>query len=142
MGTYRLLDDIAIADCAVDVTGATMGDVFETSARALAEIMVDPGTVPVTVERRVTLEAPSRDLLLYEWISELVFRKDESAEVYPRTRVEVGGDGPFRLEARLDGGPIVRGVTDLRADVKGLTLYRFLLERGAEGWHARFVLDL
>jgi SHS2 domain-containing protein len=142
MGSFRFLDEIAIADCAVEVTGTTLGDVFETSARALAEVTADPGTVPLVVERRVVLEEPTLDLLLFEWISELVYRKDESGEVYPRTRVEVSGDGPFRLDARLEGGPLVHGATGLRADVKGVTLHRFVLESREEGWHASFVLDL
>lgn len=142
MGTYRFLDDIAIADCAVDVTSATAADLFETAAQALVEVMVDPRTVPVSVERTVSLEAPALDQLLFEWLSELVCRKDEDAEVFTHTHVELAGERPCRLTARLEGGPIVPGTTGLRADVKGVTLYRFVVERRAEGWHASFVLDL
>jgi SHS2 domain-containing protein len=142
VGSFRFIDEIAIADCAVDVTGVTLGDVFETSARALAEVMVDPHSVPLTIERLVTLEAPTPDLLLFEWISELVCRKDEHGEVFPQTHVELEGDGPRRLNARIEGGPIVPGTTSLRADVKGVTLHRLVLEPREEGWHAGFILDL
>jgi SHS2 domain-containing protein len=142
MGTFRFLDEIAIADCAVDVTSATAADLFETAAQALVEVMVDPQSVPVSVERRVSLEAPAPDLLLFDWLSELVCRKDEDSEVFTHTHVELEGEGPYRLTARLEGGPIVPGSTGLRADVKGVTLHCFVLERRGEGWHASFVLDL
>lgn len=142
MGAFRFVEEVAIADCAVDVTGATPADLFETAARALAEVMVDPLTVPVSLERRVTLGAPELDLLLFDWVSELVARKDADAEVFTRTHVELSGDGPCRLSARLEGGPIVPGTTGLRGDVKGVTLHRFVLEQRAGGWHGSFVLDL
>jgi SHS2 domain-containing protein len=141
-GTYRYLDDIAIADCAIDLTATSPSELFETAARALAETMVDPSTVTVEVTRLVSLEAPSLDLLLFDWLSDLICRKDEHAEVFIRTQVLVSGDGPYRLEACLHGGPIVPGRTGRRADPKGITLHRFVLEPCPGGWHACFVVDL
>ena len=43
--------------------------------------MVDPTTLPITVARVVTSEAPQFDLLLYDWLSELIYLKDLSAVV-------------------------------------------------------------
>jgi SHS2 domain-containing protein len=88
------------------------------------------------------LAAPSLDLLLFEWLSELICRKDEQSEVFVRTRPVVTGGGPYRLEARIDGGPIVPGHTERRGDPKGITLYQLVLESLVGGWHARFVVDL
>jgi SHS2 domain-containing protein len=142
MGSYRYLEDRVLSDCAVDLTGATLGDVFETAARALAETMVDPATVPVTVRREIVLEAPNRELLLFEWLSELVSRKDELSEVFVRSQVDVSGEGPVRLTARLEGGSLLAATTERRGDPKGITLHEFVLEPQDGGWHARFVVDL
>jgi SHS2 domain-containing protein len=143
MGRFRFVEDIALADCAIDVEGADLADVFETAARALAEVMVDPATVATTVRREIALEAAELDLLLYDWLSELIFRKDRDGEVYLRTSVAIDGRGaPFRLTAAAEGGRLDPAHADLRADPKAVTLHQFTLEPAAHGWRARVVIDI
>lgn len=142
MGRFAFIDDVAIADCAIDVEGRDLADLFETAAAALADVMVDPVTVPVAIERAVALEAPALDLLLYDWLSELIFRKDRDREVFPETRVRVTGTGPFRLEAQARGGAIDPERTVLRADAKAVTFHRFALTPADGGWRARVVIDI
>jgi protein archease len=142
MGRYVFLEDIAVADCAIEVVGRDLGDLFETVARAVAEIMVDPATIAVTVQREIGLSASALDLLLFDWIAELVFLKDSEQLIFTDTTVAVTGPPACRLTARVAGGQIDRGRTILRADVKAPTLHQFALERDAEEWRARIVLDV
>src|SRR5262245_22064477 len=142
MGHYRVLDDIALADCAMEIEGVTLDDLFETAAAALAQLMVEPSTVAVTREHAVTLEAAALDLLLYDWLAELIFLKDPDRQVFTRTRVRVSGRGPFRLAAELHGGVIDPERTALGADPKAVTFHQFALEPTDRGWHARVVIDI
>ena len=132
----------APSGCSVDLNARSLVDAFETAARALAEVSVNPATMPESITRFVALEAPTLDHLLFDWLSELIHIKDMDAEVYARTDVQVSGRGPCRLSARLFGGRIVPGCTERRADVKGIALRDFALEPCPGGWHARFVVDL
>jgi SHS2 domain-containing protein len=142
MGRYHFIEGIALADCALDVEGSDLPDLFETAARALAEVMVDPATVPATAHRTIALEAAELDLLLYDWLSELIFRKDRDGEVYTRTTVAIEGNGPFRLAAEAEGGVLDPAHAELRADPKAVTLHQFALERTRDGWRARVVIDI
>jgi SHS2 domain-containing protein len=142
MGHYRFIEEIALADCAIDIDGVDLRDLFETAADALAELMVDPATVRRTVQRTIALDATELDLLLYDWLSELIFRKDRDGEVYTDTAVEVSGDGPFRVAAQLTGGRLDPTHVELRSDPKAVTLHQFGLERTDRGWHARIVIDI
>ena len=142
MGRYHFLEEIALADCAMDVEGADPADLFETAARALAELMVDPASVPASVRRTVTVEAPELDLLLYDWLSELIFRKDRDREVYTHTTVTIAGSGPFRLAAEVEGGVLDPAHAELRADPKAVTFHQFTLEPAGGGWRARIVIDV
>jgi SHS2 domain-containing protein len=142
MGDYRFVEEIALADCAIDVEGTDLADLFETAARALAEVMVDPATVPTTARRTITLDADELDLLLYDWLSELIFRKDRDREVYTRTTVDIDGSGPFRLAAEVEGGVLDPPHTELRSDPKAVTFHQFALERTGGGWRARVVIDI
>ena len=142
MGRYTVLEEIAVADCALEIEGDSLDDLFETAARALCELMVDPATVAPTVERTVSLGAGAVDLLFYDWLSELIFLKDRDREVFTRTQVRVTTASPWRLAARLEGGSIDPERTALRADPKAVTLYRFAVEPAGSGWRAQVVIDI
>ncbi len=142
MGRYRILEDVAIADCALALEGDTLDDLFATAARALAELMVDPATLPSDAARTITLEAPALDLLLHDWLAELIFLKDRDAAIFPCADVRITGDGPFGLRAAVRGGTIDPARTALRADAKAVTFHQLGVERTAEGWRARVVIDI
>jgi SHS2 domain-containing protein len=135
-------DDVAIADCALEIEGRDLSDLFETAARAVAELMVDPATVLTTVRRDIALAAPALDLLLFDWIAELIFLKDSEQLILTETTVAVQAEPPCRLVARVAGGPIDRERTALRADAKAPTLHRFGIEPTGEGWKACVVIDI
>jgi SHS2 domain-containing protein len=142
VGIYRFLEDVALADCALEIESADLSDLFATAARALADLMVDPATVARTVEETIEVAAPTRDLLLFEWLGELIFRKDRDAEVFPDAEVRVEGAGPFRLVARVRGGRIDPARTERRADPKAVTFHRLAVEPTPDGWLARVVIDV
>jgi len=141
MGTWEVVDAIAVADCALDIEGRDLDDLFATAARALAEVMVDPGTLGERAERTIRLEATALDLLLHDWLSELIFLKDSEQVVFPHAAVTVRVTPPG-LEGRVSGGRIDRARTVLRADPKAVTFHQFTLEPRAAGWHARLVIDI
>lgn len=142
MGRFRVVEEVALADCAVDLEGKDLDDLFETGAAALLQLMVDPATVAITVDRTITLEAAELDLLLYDWLSELIFLKDRDRQVFARAVVRVQGEGPYRLHALVRGGAIDPERTALRADPKAVTFHQFRLEPDADGWRARVVIDI
>jgi SHS2 domain-containing protein len=141
MGRYELLETVAIADCALDVEGADLDDLFATAARALAELMVDPATLPRGLQRQVTLEAASVDLLFFDWLSELIGLKDAEGAAFPEVEVRVEEGTPWRLRARLAGGRLHGGAAALRADPKAVTFHLFRVEPASTGWRARVVID-
>jgi protein archease len=142
MGTYEVLEATALADCAFAIEGNSLADLFETAACAIAALMVDPATITERVERRITIEAPSLDLLLFDWLGELIFLKDSEQLVVTRTKIDVDAASPCRLQAQCIGGVIDREKTALRADAKAVTFHQFLLEPRGAGWHARVVIDI
>jgi SHS2 domain-containing protein len=142
VGQYEFLEEIAIADCAVEIQGDDLKDLFETAAAALAEVMVDPATVPMTIERSVSLTAPALDLLLFDWLSELIYRKDRDGEIFTRTEVRMRGAGPYSLDAHMWGSRIDPERLALRADPKAVTFHQFSLRSVDGAWRARIVIDI
>jgi SHS2 domain-containing protein len=141
MGRYAVLDSVAIADCALEIEGRDLDDLFATAARALAEQMADPGTLPRDVEQSVQLEAPSLDLLLFDWLGELIGAKDADGVAFPDVEVRVEPGPPCRLRARLRGGSLRSPAVALRSDPKAVTFHLFRVELWDGGWRARVVID-
>jgi SHS2 domain-containing protein len=141
MGHYEVLETVALADCALEIEGADLDDLFATAGRALAELMVDPETLAPSLERRVSLQAPTLDLLLFDWLSELIGLKDAEGAAFPEVEASVERGTPCRLHARLVGGPLHGGGAALRSDPKAVTFHLFRVEPSAGGWRARVVID-
>jgi SHS2 domain-containing protein len=142
MGRYCFLEDMAVADCAIDLEGRDLADLFETAAAALAEVMVDPRTVPLRLSRAIALEAAQPDLLLYDWLSELIYRKDRDREVFPAARVEITDGRPCGLRAEVRGDVLDPDRMALRADPKAVTFHQFVLAPADGAWRARVVIDI
>lgn len=142
MGRWTVLEQVALADVALDVDGHDLDDLFATAARALADLMVDPATLGSDQTREIALSAPRLDLLLFDWLSELIYLKDAQGQVFPEVAVHVVDGEPARLDARLRGGRIDPARTALRADPKAVTFHQFALERRGAGWRARIVIDV
>ena len=137
-----MLEEVAVADCAIEVAGADRADVFATAAAALADLMVDPSTVARDVHCEVSLDAPELGRLLFDWLAELIYLKDADRTVFPDATVEISGEAPVRLRARLCGGVIAPPRTQRRADAKAPTFHLLEVAPDSGGWHARFVIDI
>jgi SHS2 domain-containing protein len=142
MGHYEVLETVALADCALEIEGVDLDDLFATAARALAELMVDPATLGRDLERHVDLAAPAVDLLLFDWLGELIALKDAEGAAFPEVQVHVEHGTPWQLHARLAGGRLHGDATvALRADPKAVTFHLFRVEPCSGGWRARVVID-
>ena len=141
---YRYLEEIATADVAFEARGATLEETFLAAADATLNTMVEEiGTVAPREHRAFSLAADSLDLLLFELLQELVYRKDaERLLLRVRDlRIEEAGSG-YRLDADTTGETIDSRRHSLLADVKAVTLHRLVVERTPDGWRAVVVLDV
>jgi len=141
---YRYLDDIAPSDVAFEAEGETIEEVFSSAADALAGAMVEDISEVRPEERRVFgLRAEDLDLLLYDFLSELVYLKDAEGLILRVDDAEVSREGgEFILSARAVGTH-VKNLRRLRSDVKAVTMHGLSLKRGAGNrWKARVVLDI
>ena len=141
---YRYLEEIAMADVAFEAWGATKEETFLAAADATLNTMVeDIGTVAPREHRVFSLTADSLDLLLFEMLQELVYRKDAERLLLRvrNMRIEETRSG-YRLHADAYGETIEPGRHPLLADVKAVTLHRLAVERTSDGWRAVVVLDV
>lgn len=139
--TYKFLPDVALADIAFEAESNTVNGLFESCARALTDIMVDPKTLQTKVTKETSLKSEDLDRLLYDFLTELIVMKDVESLLFSEIQVDVNGPGT-ELAAALRGEPIDRIRHVLRNDVKAVTMHMFGIRREGQKWKATVVLDI
>ena len=128
------------ADVAVAARGGTLGEAFAAVADGLAAAMCDE--IPPTGGERYGIEvrAESRESLLFDYLDEVIYRRDVEAvlPVDHEARVEEVGE-EWHLTGSFRGVPFADVVA---RDVKAVTYSEMRVERDGEEWTAYVVLDV
>jgi SHS2 domain-containing protein len=142
MGSYRFVEDVTVADVAFEARGVSLGDLFAACGRATFDVMVDLDHVRPVETVHVVLRHETLDGLLFDWLDELIGRKDTDALVFSEFDVTVDRiDAGFALRATARGEPI-RAELPMRLDVKAPTAHGLEVTRVDGEWMARVVLDV
>jgi SHS2 domain-containing protein len=142
---YRFVEDIAIADVAFEAWGASLEEMFVAAANATMRVMVeDLETIARREQRVLHLEADAGDMLLFQFLQELVFYKDAERLLLRADSMAIQrrGDDDWELTAAVFGEVIDPRRHELLVDVKAVTLHRFQVEAFEGGWKAFVILDI
>lgn len=141
---YHYLEDIATADIAFLATGKTLEELFQSSADALMNVMVeDLKTIEPRETRIFKEENADLELLLFDFLQELIFLKDSAQLLLKVEAISVKQEnGRHALSATLAGEPLNPNKHEQRVDVKAVTLHEFKVEHVSDGWSARIILDI
>lgn len=139
---FTFLDDTAIADMAFDATGDSPAELFEASAHALFECMVDTRRLHLKIEKKIKLRDSEIDRLLFDWLSELVYIKDAEGMLFGKFIIKVEKKDQWELEAKIFGDRVNQKKQRVRTDVKAVTFHLFDVSQVEDGgWKARVVVD-
>lgn len=144
-GTFRFLDDIALADMAFDAEGDSLPGLFNAATEALLASLADPTSVAQTWRQVIDMEEPDIPTLLFEWLGRLVHLKDAQSVVFHRVDLSIRHNpesSAWQLHADVIGAPVDPATQALRSDVKGVTKHLYAVTQDATGWKARVVLDV
>ncbi len=141
---YEFLEDVATADIAFSAWGKTLEETFRAAADATMNVMVEELDAIQPQERReLRLENDQLDMLLFDFLQELIYYKDAEKLMLrtPQVRVQEKSK-PYILEAAAMGERLDPARHHPRVDVKAVTLHRFRLAKTDRGWEAFVILDI
>ena len=144
-GSFRVLDDVALADVAFEATADSPSELCLAATRALIEILANPKTVSRTWRRTYEQQAEQLADVLFDWLSEMVYVKDAEGVVFCEAAVTVVHDAAcqcWRLHGELIGEPIDPARHELRSDVKAVTKHLYEVYEAGGQWKATVVLDI
>lgn len=136
-------DDIAIADTAFTVRGKTPDELFQNAGKALFKSMSDIAKIDPKISRNFELQSEQLDLLLFDFLDELLFYKDSERLLFSEFDVKVNEDsGEWKLSALIKGEKADPDRHKVTIDVKAITMHMFEVKKTKSGYEARVVIDI
>ncbi|MBS3164795.1 archease [Candidatus Woesearchaeota archaeon] len=141
---FRYLEDTAYADIAFEAEGRSIEDAFVSAAQALTDTMADPSALAPSRKHTLSLTAASLELLLFDWLAELIYLKDAEQLLFSSFEVAIKKQrSRFSLRAIIHGTPLVDVAKEsLRNDVKAVTMHQLSFQETEQGYRCRVVLDI
>jgi SHS2 domain-containing protein len=129
------------ADLGLRVRAANLDALFADAAGGLFSIIVaNLDAVRRSVDHTFELAGEANDLLLFDWLNELLYVYETKRFVFCRFEVRVG---PAGLKATAWGEPLDAERHLLDHEVKAITYHALKLEQTGNGdWLAEVIVDI
>lgn len=128
------------ADVGLEAWGPTLAECFRQAALGMFELMVPLAAVRPAEAREVSAFGEAPDLLLVNWLNELLYLHDvEGFGVHDVETPRLHGD---RVHARVFGEPVDPARHPRGILVKAATLHGLEVVEGRAAARARVVLDV
>ncbi len=127
------------ADIGVRGHGATLAEAFEQAALALTAVITDLASVADHARVEIVCEAPDEELLLAEWLNNLIYEMATRRMLFSRFRVRLDGT---RLQAEAWGETVEPLRHDPAVEIKGATYTALRVAPEGDGWIAQTVVDV
>ena len=141
---YDYLEDIGTADIAFEATGRDLPELFTAAADATMNVMIDNlEAIEPHETRRIGLKNDAIDMLLFDFLQELIYFKDADRLLLRIREVQIDEkEDAYSLNATAAGELLDPARHQQRADVKAVTLHDFRVEKTDGGWKASVLLDI
>ena len=128
------------ADLGLRVRTTDLDTLFVEAAEALFAVVVeDPASVVPATQSDLDLTGDDRDLLLYDWLTGLLYHFDAEHWLFSRFEVNVRPDG---LTGSAWGEQLDRERHELNHEVKAITYHGLKVEQTPDGWLAEVIVDI
>ncbi len=132
------------ADAGVVVTAGGREELFAEALRALTDCITDVDRVRPRERREVQLVADNVELLLVEWLGEVLYRLEVEGLVAAAGRLEITdrSDGGLTLTGEIAGEPHDPRRHPHKVAVKAITYHGLEVAVGPGGWRASVIFDI
>lgn len=128
------------ADKGIRARGSILEDLFENAATGMFSLMADLGKYTPTETRQIAVEASDLDVLMHNWLSELLYQFEVDRILFTCFHVEPIEDG--KLNAEVQGLPFSDDIEWLGPPIKAVTLHDLHISRTDERLEAQVIFDV
>ena len=128
------------ADIGVRGYGYTLSDAFNQAALALSSVITSLENIEPTTCLTVECEAPDYDVLLVDWLNELVYQMATQKMLFSKFDIEISD---FHLKANICGELASQEKHQPAVEIKGATFTELKVYQESSGeWVAQCIVDV
>ncbi|UCH50807.1 MAG: archease [Chloroflexota bacterium] len=135
---FEIIDHTA--DIGIVAYGADIKKVFANAAVGLFSLMADPDDFNEDIKRELKLSAEDVEVLLVEWLNELIYIFDVEHTFFKRFEVdELTGT---QIKARCFGEKIKPSQHKLKREIKAATYHMLKIDKEESGYKVQVIFDI
>ncbi|MEN8236523.1 MAG: archease [Pseudomonadota bacterium] len=127
------------ADMGIRGIGTTPAKAFEQAGLAFTAIMTDLEIVNSDESVAIKCQAPSLDLLFYDWVNSLVYETSTRNMLFSKFEVDIRDD---TLSAQIWGEPVDIARHQPAVEIKGATFTQLKIAKKKHHWLVQCVVDV
>ncbi len=131
-----------VADAEFIAYGTTVDEAFENSALAMIGLMIDPATIKPLVEKEIELSNDAPDLLLFDWLEELLFILEVDRLIFGKFTVHVAHENNIYTLKATAYGESLDAHPDVYMHIKAVTFHDLRFEKRNNIYEAQVLLDI
>ncbi len=135
---YRFFDHTS--DLGLHVLGKDIDDLFRNSGLALMDVMADMSRIEPSTTISIKVEQNGYDLLLKEWLSELLFTA--TVEMFFYGAIEIHSMDESHVHATISGEKFDPQKHTILRELKSVTYHKLEVRQVKHKWQATFVIDI
>lgn len=141
---YRFIDGISMADVAFEASAPSFEELLCEAGKATTQVMVkDIATVELTKSVPFKLQAKSEEMLLFNFLQEIIFFKDAKMLLLKEFDFKITQKkNTFYLLGKAKGEKLDMKKHELLVDVKAVSMHMFELKKEKNGYRCFVILDI
>jgi len=141
-----MCDDYIYLDHTADIKfkayGNTLEDCFSNAAKAMFNILVPINEISIELNQTVTIESDDLDLLLYKWLSELLYLFEVENKLFSEFKLNISKDGDKYTVQGILYGESVKDTHHINIEIKAVTFHDLYVKRENNVYTCQVVLDI
>jgi SHS2 domain-containing protein len=128
------------ADIGIVAYGATIKQVFANAARGLFNLMADLDDFKEGLQRELELSAEDVEVLLIEWLNELIYIFDVEHIIFKKFEIEKLTS--TQIKARCFGEKMKPGQHKLKREIKAATYHMLKISKEDGTYKVQVIFDI
>ncbi|MFH1126158.1 MAG: archease [Candidatus Altiarchaeota archaeon] len=121
--------------------GRSLNEAFANAGKAIFSAMTKLSTVELTMSKKITLEAENLEMLLHDFLSELIYLFSVEELLLKKFDVRIVQVNTYQLHATVHGEKINLKKHSLYKEVKAATYHEMKIEKKDNQWVIEVVCD-
>ena len=128
------------ADDGYEIIADSLEELFYEAGYELLDMLYDRKTISEKDTKEINLESPSLDMLLHDFLAELL--EIAQYQLFPIKRIEILELSDQNLRAKVYGEPFDPKKHKFRLEIKAVTYHQLAVKKQGNKWFGRVIFDL